>query len=81
MEISALRRFSGLDHDYPMLNHNPLQPFLPLLPVPDPYYHICLRAAGEICQCHKRRHQTLEHGHSFLAMQTVFMAGIALYAL
>lgn len=84
---SALLRFSGADLDYPMLHYNRavrllIQPFLPLLPITDPYYHICLRAAGEICQSHKRLHQTLEYGHSFLAVQTVFMAGITLlYAL
>lgn len=80
---SALLRFSGPDLDYPMLHYNRavrllIQPFLPLLPITDPYYHICLRAAGEICQSHKRLHQTLEYGHSFLAVQTVFMAGITL---
>ncbi|KAH1498025.1 hypothetical protein KXV92_004586 [Aspergillus fumigatus] len=84
---SALQRFSGSDLDYPMLHYNRalrllIQPFLPSLPLSDPYYHICLRAAGDICQTHKRLHQTLEYGHSFLAVQTVFMAGITLlYAL
>ena len=84
---SALLRFTGTSLDYPMLHYNRavrllIQPFLPLLPITDPYYHICLRAAGEICQSHKRLHQTLEYGHSFLAVQTVFMAGITLlYAL
>lgn len=84
---SAFQRFSGSDLDYPMLHYNRavrllIQPFLPLLPITDPYYHICLQAAGEICQSHKRLHQTLEYGHSFLAVQTVFMAGITLlYAL
>ncbi|KAJ5674961.1 C6 transcription factor [Penicillium maclennaniae] len=76
---SALQRFTGTDLDYPMLHYNRavrllIQPFLPLLPITDPYYNICLRAAGEICQTHKRLHQTLEYGHSFLAVQTVFMA-------
>jgi hypothetical protein len=80
---SALQRFSGSDLDYPMLHYNRavrllIQPFLPILPMTDPYYHICLQAAGEICQSHKRLHQTLEYGHSFLAVQTVFMAGITL---
>ncbi|KAL4889750.1 fungal-specific transcription factor domain-containing protein [Aspergillus ambiguus] len=84
---SALRRFPSHDLDYPMLHYNRalrllIQPFLPALPLADPYYHICLRAAGDICQTHKRLHQTLEYGHSFLAVQTVFMAGITLlYAL
>ncbi|KAJ5888760.1 hypothetical protein N7495_008801 [Penicillium taxi] len=84
---SAFLRASASDLDYLMLHYNRtvrllIQPFLPLLPITDPYYHICLRAAGEICQSHKRLHQTLEYGHSFLAVQTVFMAGITmLYAL
>ncbi|KAI9374014.1 fungal-specific transcription factor domain-containing protein [Aspergillus egyptiacus] len=84
---SAVQRFSGSDLDYPMLHYNRalrllIQPFLPSLPLTDPYYHICLRAAGDICQTHKRLHQTIEYGHSFLAVQTVFMAGITLlYAL
>ncbi|RAK81632.1 MFS transporter [Aspergillus fijiensis CBS 313.89] len=84
---SATRRFSGSDLDYPMLHYHRalrllIQPFLPSLPLTDPYYHICLRAAGNTCQTHKRLHQTLEYGHSFLAVQTVFMAGITLlYAL
>ncbi|KAL4923252.1 putative C6 transcription factor [Aspergillus undulatus] len=86
-KASALQRFTGPDLDYPMLHYNRalrllIQPFLPSLPLTDPYYHICLRAAGDICQTHKRLHQTLEYGHSFLAVQTVFMAGVTLlYAL
>ncbi|PWY65132.1 C6 transcription factor [Aspergillus eucalypticola CBS 122712] len=84
---SALRRFTGSDLDYPMLHYHRalrllIQPFLPSLPLSDPYYHICLRAAGNTCQTHKKLHQTLEYGHSFLAVQTIFMAGITLlYAL
>ncbi|KAJ5155296.1 hypothetical protein N7492_008099 [Penicillium capsulatum] len=84
---SAFLRFSGPELEYPTLHFNRavrllIQPFLPLLPITDPYYHICIRAAGDICQSHKRLHQTLEYGHSFLAVQTVFMAGITLlYAL
>ncbi|RDW90480.1 putative C6 transcription factor [Aspergillus mulundensis] len=86
-KTSALQRFTGSDLDYPMLHYNRalrllIQPFLPSLPLTDPYYHICLRAAGDICQTHKRLHQTLEYGHSFLAVQTVFISGITLlYAL
>lgn len=86
-KASVLPRFHGSELDYPTLHFNRsvrllIQPFLPLLPVTDPYYHICLRAAGDICQTHKKLHQTLEYGHSFLAVQTVFVAGITLlYAL
>ncbi|KKK27151.1 hypothetical protein ARAM_005052 [Aspergillus rambellii] len=80
---AALERFSGSDLDYPILHYNRavrllIQPFLPSLPLTDPYYHICLRAAGDACQAHKRLPQTLEYGHSFLTVQTVFMAGITL---
>jgi Fungal specific transcription factor domain len=86
-KTSALQRFVMSDWDYATLHFNRavrllIQPFLPLLPVTDPYYHICLRASGDICQTHKRLHQTLEYGHSFLAVQTVFVSGITmLYAL
>lgn len=84
---STLQRFNGSNLDYPILHYNRalrilIQPFLPSLSLADPYYHICLNAAGDVCQTHKRLHQTLEYGHSFLAVQTVFMAGITLlYAL
>ncbi|KAJ5628554.1 C6 transcription factor [Penicillium lividum] len=84
---SVLLRFRGPELDYPMLHYYRavrllIQPFLPLLPITDRYYQICLQAAGEICQSQKRLHQTLDYGHSFLAVQTVFMAGITLlYAL
>lgn len=86
-ESALLRNFSGSDLDYTTLHYNRalrilIQPFLPALSLADPYYHICLNAAGDICQTHKRLHQTLEYGHSFLAVQTVFMGGITLlYAL
>jgi hypothetical protein len=85
-KASVMPRFKD-DLDYSSLHYNRavrllIQPFLPLLPVTDPYYHICIRAAGGICQAHKKLHQTLEYGHSFLAVQTVFVAGITLlYAL
>lgn len=84
---AAFLRFTGPELEYSKLHYNRavrllIQPFLPLLPITDPYYHICIRAAGDICQSHKRLHQTVDYGHSFLAVQTVFMAGITLlYAL
>lgn len=86
-KLSATSRFSEPDLDYPIFHYNKavrllIQPFLPLLSITDPYYYICLRATGDICQTHKRLHQTPEYGHSFLAVQTVFIAGITLlYAL
>lgn len=73
----------GVDRNYPMLHYNRavrllLQPFQAVLPPTDPYYQICLRAAGDICQAHKKLHQSLDYGHSFIAVQTVFVAGITL---
>lgn len=59
-----------------------IQPFLSLLPPTDLYYQACMRAAGEVCQTHKRLHQSLDYGHSFIAVQSVFVSGITLlYAL
>ncbi|KAF9892144.1 hypothetical protein FE257_002550 [Aspergillus nanangensis] len=55
-----------------------IQPFLSILPCEDPYYKACLEAAGQICQLHKRLHQNADYGHSFIAVQTVFVSGIML---
>lgn len=76
------------DLNYPLLHYNRavrllIQPFLTLLPggPAHHYYKLCLRAAGDICQRHKRLHQTLDYGHSFIAVQTVFVSGATmLYA-
>ncbi|KAI8634675.1 fungal-specific transcription factor domain-containing protein [Xylariaceae sp. FL1651] len=80
---SLVERFGDIDLNYPMLHYHRavrllIQPFLPLLPPSDPYYLICMRAAGGVCQAHKKLHQSLEYGHSFIAVQTVFVAGITL---
>ncbi|KXH51143.1 hypothetical protein CNYM01_04473 [Colletotrichum nymphaeae SA-01] len=71
------------DLNYALLLYNRalrllIQPFLPILPATDPFYGLCMRAAGDICQAHKRLHQTLDYGHSFIAVQTVFIAGVTL---
>ncbi|CAJ2506908.1 Uu.00g080940.m01.CDS01 [Anthostomella pinea] len=81
--ISLNDRFSGTELNYPMLHYHRavrllVQPFLALLPPSDPYYLICMRAAGDICQEHKKLHQSLDYGHSFIAVQTVFVAGITI---
>lgn len=55
-----------------------VQPFLSILPSSDPYYKACLESAGQICQLHKRLHQNSDYGHSFIAVQTVFVSGIML---
>jgi hypothetical protein len=78
---------SSPEVNYPLLHYHRavrllLQPFLPLLDPSDTYHTICLRSAGDICQAHKRLHQSLDYGHSFIAVQTVFVAGMTLvYAL
>ena len=68
---------------YPLLHYHRavrllIQPFLPLLTPSDACHGLCLRAAGDICQAHKRLHQSLDYGHSFIAVQTVFVAGMTL---
>ncbi|TGJ76423.1 hypothetical protein E0Z10_g10883 [Xylaria hypoxylon] len=82
-KTSLVERFGDIDLNYPMLHYHRavrllIQPFLPLLPPSDPYYLICIRAAGGVCQAHKKLHQSLEYGHSFIAVQHVFVAGITL---
>ncbi|KAJ5130052.1 Transcription factor [Penicillium bovifimosum] len=53
-----------------------MQPFLSILPSSDPYFKACLESAGQICQLHKKLHQNAAYGHSFIAVQTVFVSGI-----
>lgn len=74
---------ADVDDNYLKLHYNRalrllVQPFLSILPPTDSFYQICLRAAGDICQTHKKLHQSLDYGHSFIAVQTVFVAGITL---
>jgi len=73
----------GGELDRPLLNYHKTmrmltQPFLGLLNAEDPYFQQCVTSAGQICQIHKRLHQTPEYGHSFIAVHTVFVAGITL---
>ncbi|KAI5199634.1 hypothetical protein AUEXF2481DRAFT_90589 [Aureobasidium subglaciale EXF-2481] len=59
-----------------------LQPFLSMLEPGSGLFRRCVDAAGQVCQIHKRLHQTPEYGHSFVAVHTVFVSGITLlYAL
>lgn len=59
-----------------------LQPFLATLDPDSSEFRKCADAAGQICQIHKRFHQTPEYGHSFVALHTIFVSGITLlYAL
>lgn len=59
-----------------------LQPFLSTLEPGSELFRRCVNSAGQVCQIHKRLHQTPEYGHSFVAVHTVFVSGITLlYAL
>ncbi|KEQ58316.1 uncharacterized protein M437DRAFT_59666 [Aureobasidium melanogenum CBS 110374] len=55
-----------------------LQPFLSILEPSSELFRRCVDAAGQVCQIHKRLHQTPEYGHSFVAVHTVFVSGITL---
>jgi hypothetical protein len=55
-----------------------LQPFLATIDPASDLFRKCADAAGQICQIHKRLHQTPEYGHSFVAVHTVFVSGITL---
>ncbi|KAK6062977.1 hypothetical protein SCUP234_04906 [Seiridium cupressi] len=82
-KLELKTRLSGAELNYPILHYHRalrllVQPFLALLPPTDPYYTLCMRASGDVCQAHKKLHQTLDYGHSFIAVQTVFVSGITL---
>jgi hypothetical protein len=56
-----------------------LQPFLMILPPTDQRIALCLQASGQICQIFKRLHQRDSYGHSFIALHSVFIAGITMW--
>lgn len=83
LSLTEALQFDRHTLDYPLLLYHRavrmlIQPFLAILPVSDPYYSLCLRAAGNICQMQKRLHQSIGYGHSFIAVQTIFVAGVTL---
>lgn len=55
-----------------------LRPFLAMLTPADEYYQVCLQSASGICKEHKQLHRQLAYGHSFIAVQEVFVAGITI---
>ncbi|RDW85575.1 hypothetical protein BP5796_03900 [Coleophoma crateriformis] len=55
-----------------------LQPFLMILPSTDQRIALCLQASGQICQIFKRLHQRDSYGHSFIALHSVFIAGVTM---
>lgn len=56
-----------------------LQPFLMILPPGDQRVALCLHASGQICQIFKRLHQRDSYGHSFIALHSVFIAGLTMW--
>ncbi|KAG4412587.1 hypothetical protein IFR04_014275 [Cadophora malorum] len=55
-----------------------LQPFLTILPPTDRRVALCLQSSGQICQIFKRLHQRDSYGHSFIALHSVFIAGVTM---
>lgn len=88
IDLEAWRRtipltFQASERDRVMLHYHRavrllLQPFLAILDPGSEVFRKCADAAGQICQIHKRLHQTPEYGHSFVAVHTVFVSGITL---
>lgn len=56
-----------------------LQPFLTILEPGDRRIGRCLEASGHICQIFKRLHQRDSYGHSFIALHSVFIAGVTMW--
>ncbi|KAJ5137985.1 mRNA splicing factor Cwf18 [Penicillium atrosanguineum] len=56
-----------------------LQPFLSVLHPQDGYIRTCLFASGQMCQIFKTLRQRDSCGHSFLLMNSVFMAGLTMW--
>jgi hypothetical protein len=56
-----------------------LQPFLMILSPTDQRLALCLHASGQICQIFKRMHQRDSYGHSFIALHSVFIAGVTMW--
>jgi hypothetical protein len=56
-----------------------IQPFLTVLPPTDARIALCLYSSGQICQIFKRLHQRDSYGHSFIALHSVFIAGVTMW--
>jgi hypothetical protein len=56
-----------------------IQPFLTILPPADSRISLCLHASGQISQIFKRLHQRDSYGHSFIALHSVFIAGVTMW--
>lgn len=56
-----------------------LQPFLSMLHPQDELISTCLYASGQMCQFFKKLRQRDSSGHSFLLVNSVFMAGLTMW--
>jgi hypothetical protein len=70
--------------DYPMIQYNKairllLQPFLGVLNRGDHRIALCLQASGQICQIFRRLHSRNSYGHSFIALHSIFVAGMTMW--
>lgn len=79
----ALPEMTTSDTNYLFLQWNKavrllLQPFLPILNPNDKLIGICLKASGQICELFKRLHQSAAYGHSFIAVHSIFIAGLTM---
>ncbi|KAL1850145.1 hypothetical protein VTK73DRAFT_9743 [Phialemonium thermophilum] len=80
---AQLPSMSPVEIDYPMIQYNKsirllLQPFLSILDAHDARIRTCLEASGQICQIYKRLHSSYSYGHSFIALHSIFVAGITM---
>lgn len=81
---SSTPRFAPSERDYLDMHYYKavrllIQPFLTVLPPTDPTIALCLYASGQICQIFKRLHQRDSYGHSFIALHSVFIAGVTMW--
>lgn len=51
---------------YPQISHETVNPR---------FLRLCAKACAGVCGAYKRLHQNVAVGYSFMALQTVFMAG------
>lgn len=81
----SLPSLTESENDYLHLQSNKairllLQPFLTIVDPNDKLIGICLQASGQICESFKRLHQRNSYGHSFVAVHSIFVAGVTIWS-
>jgi hypothetical protein len=81
---STLPQATPFEADYPDMHYYKairylIQPFLTILTPDDHRIATCLHASGQICQIYKRLYQRDSYSHSFIALHSVFNAGITIW--